>query len=154
MKPQTIEERFWFRVDRRGPNECWPWLAGHTDRGHGLWTEKRGTVEVASRAALRFSGVRVVKRDFVCHTCDNPPCCNPKHLYVGNRRTNADDVIARGLCRGEKNGNAKLSIVDVRHIRELAAQGYSHRSLAKQFGLSSHWTIGRIVRGIGWKDAA
>ena len=93
----TERERFWSKVDRRDPGECWPWTAAlrgpDVRRGYGaFWF--RGRHVAASRMAWALThgdpgdGI-------VCHTCDNPRCCNPGHLYLGTHLDNARDRASR-----------------------------------------------------------
>ena len=79
----------------------------------------------------------------MCHTCHNPSCVNPNHLYVGNRRTNLNDVIKDGSQRGEKNPQCKLSDVSCRNMRWLRSEGYSLRDLSILFDCSTS-TVSQI----------
>jgi hypothetical protein len=96
---RPVEVRFWEKVDRSGgPDVCWPWLGTRDAKGYGHFSlELR--MEKAHRVALRLSGVEVPATLLVCHHCDNPPCCNPAHLFVGTVRDNALDMIAKGRHR-------------------------------------------------------
>ncbi|SRR5258708_38758959 len=97
--PLTLEQvirRFRQRV-KRGPG-CWPWQGARNPRtGYGL-LHARGLSEqpiAAHRFAFELATGRVPVED-VLHTCDNPPCCRPDHLYEGTAKDNAADSIARG----------------------------------------------------------
>ncbi len=93
----TAQERFWAKVDRRGPNECWPWLGSRIPKdGRGIfWNGERQ--ESAPRAAFRIATGQAAPADkLVCHTCDNPPCVNPAHLWLGTARDNTLDAKAKG----------------------------------------------------------
>ena len=77
----------------------------------------------------------------VMHSCDNPPCCNPKHLESGTLRQNAQDCVARGRhhrtsVRGEASGMAILTESSVCALRALHAEGIGYRKLAREFGVS------------------
>lgn len=87
-------ERFWARVDRSaGPDACWPWTGPKNAQGYGIVSG--GT---ASRMALELTlGRRLaVRYELACHHCDNPPCCNPAHLFAGSHRDNAQDALRKG----------------------------------------------------------
>jgi len=81
---------------------------------------------------------------FVCHRCDNPPCCNPAHLFLG---TNADNV-ADMVKKGRHAGNLKLSDDEVRSVCALASNGGRHRDIAILYGISDSY-VSAIVRGLG-----
>ncbi len=91
----TADERataFWARVDKRGQDECWPYTGAITATGYGNvgWQGKNYN---ASRVA--FFLTHGEWPDHACHTCDNKPCCNPAHIYNGNKSTNQLDFHAR-----------------------------------------------------------
>lgn len=92
----------------------------------------------------------------VCHSCDNPPCVNPEHLWAGTDRDNTMDKINKGRAnstKGEDNpGGGKLTWVKVREIRRLREQdGLSQQAIADRFNVSQPM-IGLIVRGVRWKE--
>jgi hypothetical protein len=91
VKVDTADE-FWALVDKRGPDECWPWMGPINIDGYGA-----GMNMTAHRKAFSLHhGREIPKGAWICHHCDNPPCCNPAHLYEGDRRTNMRDQIDRG----------------------------------------------------------
>lgn len=132
---------FWMQVERRGPDECWPWK-GYTEKGYGkfLW---RGRMVGAHELALTFTTgeVRLPNLE-TCHACDNPICVNPNHLRFDTRQSNVDDMMRRG----RHNPNKKLSDEQVVVIRERRAAGATGADLAQQFGVSQA-LINEIVRG-------
>lgn len=87
----------------------------------------------------------------VCHSCDNPPCCNPKHLFLGTNKDNNNDKVRKmrhGI--GEKNGRAKLTEEEVLEIREkYKTKKYFHKDLAKDYNVSIA-VIARVTRGDSW----
>lgn len=97
MPRRSLAERLWAKVDRRGPDECWPWLAG-TTRGYGyLRAGGLGRMIYAHRAAWEVANGCTIPAGMVaCHTCDNPICCNPTHLWIGTVGDNNRDMTAKG----------------------------------------------------------
>lgn len=89
-------ERFWAKVDKRGPDECWPWL-GARSKGYGniKWNGVSGIR--ATHASLELAGRPRPNPDLIaCHSCDNPPCVNPAHLWWGTLKDNFHDALAKG----------------------------------------------------------
>ena len=152
---QTLADRFWSKVDRRGPNDCWPWTAVTNEHGYGVMRpegRRSGPTAKAHRVSLQLSGVEVDGM-YVLHSCDNPPCVNPAHLSVGTPAENAADRNRRGrTARGSRSGTHKLTEGQVGEIRRRAAAGELHRLLAAEFGVSRP-TISRVVNGKGWIHA-
>lgn len=99
----SVDERFWSKVDKSGgPNACWPWTASTQGSGYGAF-RLDGRHRNANRVALELHlGRLLAEEEHACHTCDNPPCCNPNHLYVGNAFTNMQDKVRRGRWRGRR----------------------------------------------------
>lgn len=94
-----LAARFWPKVDKRGDDECWPWLGAKIPSGYG----SLGSVEVNGKRVTQTGAHRVaffLAHGFwsriTRHTCDNPPCVNPAHLLDGDTRSNARDMVERG----------------------------------------------------------
>ena len=148
---RPLTERFWEKVDRRGPDECWPWTAS-TSRGYGQIGSCR-TMLKAHRVSYELHNDPVPDGLDVLHSCDNPPCCNPTHLFLGTHQDNMDDKVEkRRQSRGETNGQAKLTEDQVDALRREYIKGSRTRgqhALARKYGV--HQThIRRIVRGESW----
>jgi hypothetical protein len=110
--PRNKPEDVWKKIDKRGPDECWLWTAGHDEKGYGAfriqgkyYRAHRVVYSITKEAIdIRGSNDRYAN-DRILHHCDNPRCCNPKHLYRGNIFDNARDKVNRGRWRG---GRKKL----------------------------------------------
>lgn len=148
-KPQrSTEERFMAFVVK-APNGCWEWNgtigAASTPRvkPYGLfWLNGRN--RAAHRVSYALFNGQLSASDLVCHRCDNPPCVNPEHLFLGDHAANAHDAMAKGrLATNDRHGQVRLSVEDVHAIR---ASGEPHHVLAERFDVTqSH--ISRIRSG-------
>ena len=147
---RPLAARFWSKVDRRGPDECWPWIGSTNQQGYGQIRD--GTARLASRVAWEMhTGASVPEDLFVLHRCDNPPCVNPAHLFLGTLADNNRDMREKGRgCRGEKAPTAKLTEADVRNIRAQVSRGEDQGRLASAFSVSQS-TISLIAAGKRWR---
>jgi len=153
----TIEERFWSKVDKHAPDDCWEWQASLDTRGYGNFGVPRndGTgryiMQRAHRIAWEFTnGPLLGSSQHLCHTCDNRKCVNPAHLFVGNPKLNMQDCAAKGRFNdrnGENNPRAKLTVGDVLNIR---ASKIPLAQLAQQYGVAKS-VVGYAKRGITWR---
>ena len=151
-----MADRFWIKVEKLGPNDCWPYRGEINHSGYGIfnpWAEHRGRC-MAHRMAWELTFGKVSHGKEVCHKCDNPPCCNPGHLFEGTHAENMADSKNKGRARGargEKHRCAILNESQVIEIRRLAATGtISQRRIGILFGVSKP-TINGIVSRRKWK---
>lgn len=149
-----LEERFWEKVDRRGDDECWLWTGSVDGYGYGMFRPySRKTSAVRAHVmALRLSGVEVVGDQCGLHRCDNPPCCNPRHLFVGSKNDNMRDRNAKDRqAKGEGNGRHKLTEAEVLEARGAVEAGdLSIRGAARKFGVG-YTTMRNAVNGHTWR---
>lgn len=149
----TPEQRFWVKVDRRGPKECWAWTAAVNEHGYGVFNpdgRHSGPSTKAHRFSIALAGIDPGEL-VVRHSCDNPPCVNPAHLSVGTSADNSADMVARGRSpRGSRSGASKLTERQVAEIRARCATGELHRILAADYEVSRP-TITGIVNGKTWR---
>jgi hypothetical protein len=139
----TLEERFWRYVepmlDDRG---CWEWAGPLIRQGSYGQISKDGRTVGSHRVAWELFNGAIPKGLFVCRRCDNPPCVNPSHLFLGTPSENSQDALRkRRQYVGEKNVKAKLTEADVIAIKVLIGYGYTQRYVAKIFGV--HYTTAR-----------
>lgn len=153
----SLAERLWSRVDKQ-PNGCWVFTGYcHPTRGYGQMGRggrSDGLIET-HRAAWVLTHGEIPAGMFVCHRCDNPPCCNPEHLFLGTHADNMRDMKAKGRGRGAAgltNANARLTPAQVQSIRERRLQGESTKALASEFGVTPQY-IGQLARG-KWRKSA
>lgn len=151
---KTVKERFWDKVDVRGENECWNWLAGKSGKkGYGRFCPvTRGKQYGSHRLCYEWTYGVDPGNLHVLHTCDNPACVNPKHLFLGTPLDNITDCISKGrFARGvDKVRSAKLAQEDVERIREMVLFGATQRHLSNTFGVSPA-VICKIVNRKIWK---
>lgn len=95
----TTEERFWSKVDRRGPDECWPWTAGRHTHGYGVFYLPGKVQVLAHRYALALEEPPPFDGAHALHSCDNPPCVNPGHLHWGTHQDNMREAAERGRAK-------------------------------------------------------
>lgn len=146
-------KRFWARVAKRGPNDCWEWQGPKHKNGYGFDRDRRHFGQYyPHRVAYIFANGPVPDGLHVLHRCDNPLCCNPAHLFAGTNDDNiADKVAKQRQPRGETHGVAKLSSEQVAEIRQRYAQGdIFMRELAEQYGVS-RGTISSVIRRVNWQ---
>lgn len=132
--PNTISD-VWARVDRRGDDDCWPWMGNRTSAGYGH-ISINGRGRLAHRLVYESATGSAPGELFVCHHCDNKWCCNPAHLFLGTNTDNQRDASRKGLlAHGSRHPRAKLTEDDVRAIRQRRAAGESQYALARAFGI-------------------
>ncbi len=135
------------------PGGCWLWQGPLDNVGRGKLEWRRAGVPTVWRA--HRAAYIVFKGDLgnlhVCHTCDNPSCVNPDHLFLGTHLDNMADRDAKGRQpKGIEQGNAVLTEDQVREIRRLVAGGMSMTDTASHYGVN-HATVWRVVNRKGWK---
>ena len=159
----SIEETFWSKVEK-SESGCWLWAGTMASNGYGRFQLDRKS-RWAHRVAYQFAVSPIPEGLCVLHRCDNPPCVNPEHLFLGTQQDNLADMVAKGrnqkgdrhssrlhperLCRGERHGQAKLTEASVLTIRAAYRAGGRVGQLARQFGVARQ-TITDILRNRRW----
>lgn len=136
---ETIEQRFWAKVSKPdSPLVCWEWTGYRRQRGYG---------ELDHVAAHRLSYYLATGEDpgsyFVCHRCDNPPCVNPLHLYLGTPRENQNEMWLKGRGKGWETS---VSDEQVKQIQEHRRRGATVNQIAAATAVS-YAHVARILRG-------
>lgn len=134
-RPPNLPEDLWRRVKIGDPDECWPYLGFVPENGYGQFSIRCQNF-LAHRLAYQLATGQDPGDLFVCHRCDNKPCCNPAHLFLGTNGDNQRDASRKGLLtHGSGHHNAKLTEDNVREIRRRRAEGESQYALARAFGI-------------------
>ena len=149
--------RFMRRVQMRADDECWPYQGAVSTGGYGNFGwhapwDKRSRNHAASRMMWLILHGRPPKGKEVCHSCDNPICCNPGHLWLGTHQENMADMVSKGRAsnvalRGEAHPLSKLTAADVHIIR---TSPETSKVVGKQFGIAPNH-VQKIRRKECWK---
>jgi hypothetical protein len=159
-----FRSRFWKKVAIGGPDDCWLWTGAqlgsngrHDEQrsGYGyMWVERQKKSVYVHRVAWAYEYGDFHDVLVVCHHCDNPICCNPKHLFLGTRGANNRDRARKGRGResrqnGEDNPCAKLTEADVRQIVARVEAGESQSIVGADFGIQQP-QVSRLVHRASW----
>ena len=159
------QKRFWNKVLVGHPDECWEWQGSKNSGGYGN-LHLDGTTVQAHRVAYwltyggdkpmtKFRNVGWAKkyRRFVLHRCDNRPCCNPSHLFLGSMSSNQKDAYKKGrkVQPRSEHANAKLTADQVRWARRAYSEGARQIDLAEKLGVCQR-VISKVVRNETYKD--
>jgi HNH endonuclease len=162
-RPSVTIENIWCRIDKRGPNECWLWTGPKNDgMGYGRF-EKDGRSYYAHRVIYSITNPGTIEWKgpinraagmLVLHICDNPVCCNPKHLILGTHADNMRDKVERGRSPDYSKGKGprcKLTMEDVFWIKLQHKHGATLMALALLYDVS-RVTIKSACSGRHYKD--
>lgn len=142
---------FLAKVDERGPNECWHWKASRDNGGRGQFAIRGQSPHRAHRIAWIIANGPIPDGLCVCHKCDNPPCCNPAHLFLGTQIENIADMHMKGRNSVVGHFPPKLTQEQVKQIRGLYPS-ISMRQIGRKYGVCAA-AVCRIVHGTRWKQA-
>jgi len=147
----TVNDRFWARVIKG--DGCWGW-AGHINTsGYGSFSVNKKTA-VASRVSWQIHFGGIPDGMVVCHRCDNRPCTNPDHLFLGTVQDNNDDCTAKGRrAMGANHGMSKLTPEIVVSLRLERARGVMLKDLSAKYGFSMA-AISSAVTGRTWSHVS
>lgn len=148
-----LRDDFYCRVAVAGENECWLWTAARTGMDYGQYCFDHKVI-YAHRFSWMLEYGEIPKGINILHSCDNPPCVNPRHLEAGTQRKNMLDKVARGRDNspfGEAAGMSKLTEKEVLEIRFLYSTGnYTQRELGRMFDISNR-NVSSIVTFETWR---
>jgi hypothetical protein len=143
----TSQERFWKKVTKALENECWLWTGcKQGSNGYGYFRiSKDAGNQVAHRFSYELHKGQIPMGMIVCHTCDNPICVNPNHLFVGTHQDNAIDRESK-----KRSDYSKITKLTEKQAQEIKSSNLSQSSLSKLYKVSRR-TIASIQCGETWK---
>jgi hypothetical protein len=146
----TELERFHRRVNKL-PSGCWEWT-GSLNTGYGQFRLGNGNIILAHRYAYAQETKQNIDNFYVCHSCDNPKCVNPSHLFLGDQQANMDDMWNKGrgkpgTPKGERHGMSKLNAEQVKAIR---ASTLPTAEIAREYSISRA-VVYDVVKRRTWK---
>ena len=148
---RTLSDRFFEKVIKT--KGCWEWAGCTIKKGYGRIGTDWGT-DNASRVSWVLHNGPIPDGLHVLHKCDNPPCTNPEHLFLGTPMDNTQDKISKGRCnavKGEAHPNAKLTGDGVTEIYSRYLSGEQMKLLAEEFGVTAP-CVHDICWGRTWVD--
>lgn len=149
MIVQTLPDRFWNKVQKASDDSCWIWLAGKDQDGYGMYSHNKKTIRAHRLLASVVYGE--IKSGFVVmHSCDNPSCCNPRHLSIGSVQENVSDRDKKGRRDPPKGESHKSSKITALQAQEIRSSTLTERELAKKYAIGKT-QVGAIRRGLYWR---
>ena len=165
LKP--LLERFWSKISVKEASDCWEWQASKGKEGYGQFKLKDsfdgpGKTVAAHRFAWELVNGPIPEELCVLHRCDNPPCCNSAHLFLGTKGDNSRDrdskgrqakgEVISGRQRGSRNRQAKLTDRRVRTMRAFYERRIlNQKQLADFYGVDNS-QVSRIINRLAWQE--
>lgn len=150
-QPEAIKRRLLARIKKTDAG-CWEWTGAKCYAGYGKMYANRKARDTHRIAYEVFCGP-IPDGMYVCHRCDNPPCVNPEHLFLGTPKANQQDMRDKGRAvhlKGEAKSSAGLTDADVLRLRKMFGGGVKRSEIATTFGLDET-TVTHIATGKIWK---
>lgn len=152
---RRVEENLMSKVIVGDEDDCWPFFGSRDEQGYGYCHYSPAGISKAHRLVMWLQG-HEVKGRVVMHTCDNPPCCNPKHLKVGDQLENEWDKSAKG--RRPMGGECGVAILTDRQVfaiwNDFQRGELSKRAFVKKWeerlGLKGRGLVSNVINGVSW----
>ncbi len=159
MKARALQDKFWPKVDKRGPDDCWNWKASILKSGYGNMNlrmpDGKYRTHTSHRLSWELHNGQIPDGLWVLHKCDNRACVNPAHLFLGTQQDNIADCVAKRrhfVPKARTGENNERSLLDGDQVaRILSAAGkVGHKELAAEFGVAKS-TIAAVISRKTWK---
>lgn len=152
LEAVTNVDAFWSRVGMAEEDACWPWTGSKTNKGYGVYAPLPGVLLRAHRVAYALHNGGIDDDLMVCHHCDNPSCCNPKHLFLGTGSDNMQDMVAKGRNNSIKGENNPIAKLTVEQARLIYLDPRTNFEISKAYGIAS--SLASLIRRRKiWSDA-
>ena len=153
--PESLEDNaphIWSKVDIKNEDDCWNWTACVARSGRGSFSDGKYVKRQAHRVAYWLATGEEPRKKMVLHSCDNPICCNPKHLFLGSHADNMKDMANKQRNRTPRPGNGYTKITLDQHseICLLFENGVSKKEIGRRFNCTAT-NIRSILSKYGYK---
>jgi hypothetical protein len=126
---------------------CWLWAGPLDVKGYGAANFRWRAIGAHRLAYAAFIGP-IAPGLLCCHTCDNPRCCNPTHIFLGTDQDNVDDMIRKGRQKPRQGIGCRLTDDEVRAIRQDTRKA---SEIADEYGISTYWA-GQVRKGLARRE--
>jgi len=137
---QSDSQRFWSKVDKKDPTECWEWTAALHRLGYGQFRVggKYGKIVASHRVAMALTDDNFDEAKHCLHRCDNRRCCNPMHIWLGDHDENMKDASTKDRMRSPRigNGHTKIPPEKYAEIADLMRSGLNKSEISRRFGVT------------------
>jgi len=149
---EPADIRFHRAISKIIETGCWEWNGARHYKGYGEFMVEKGRKMKVHRYSWELHNGKIPDGKMVLHQCDNPPCCNPAHLFLGDAKSNRYDCDSKGRgVFGERCHTSKITADQVVEIRNMdKIKGVSRMSIARKYGVSGR-NITAICRHDSWK---
>lgn len=153
--PDGLERRFWSKVVKAGVGECWEWSGYRMPNGYGTINSggRHGRPLLAHRVSYAINNGEIPQGKYVCHSCDNRKCVNPRHLWLGSHADNMKDASEKGRMRRDQQATRRshigLTEGDIREIHRRYLEEGTPTAIASEYGITRQHVF-RIGTGRCW----
>lgn len=139
-KPRPLADRFWEKISRNPATGCWEWQGARAPKGYGMFQVGGGRARRANRVAWELVNGLIPEGQHVCHSCDQPSCVNPDHLFLGTNLENRRDSVAKGRhASGDRHPGTKIKSSERERIRALREAGVPAQQIAAEYGVDRRY---------------